>query len=130
MRLNTRFEPKRLEEGHAIMCGMSRALGIHRPRTKYLDVAKANMAYVKQRRHNRKQTKKLIRRQLCLLGKILQEIRRMQREHYDEENRNPLHLLRHPCGEPGGTSRQSARETASCITGHHTFSYSFFAWGL
>ena len=43
------------------------------------------MAYVKQRRHNRKQTKKLIRRELCLLGKILQEIRRMQREHYDDK---------------------------------------------
>lgn len=74
-----------IEKAYAIMCGTSRALGIHRPRTKYLDVAKANMAYVKQRRHNRKQTKKLIRRELCLLGKILQEIRRMQREHYDDK---------------------------------------------
>lgn len=38
-----------IEKAYAIMCGMSRAPGIHRPRTKYLDVAKANMAYVKQR---------------------------------------------------------------------------------
>ena len=41
------------------------------------------MAYVKQRKHSHKQTRKLIRRQLDLLGKILKEIRRMQREHPD-----------------------------------------------
>lgn len=74
-----------IEKAYATMCEMSRALGIHRPRTKYLDVAEANMAYVKQRRHNHKQTRKLIRRELALLGKVLQEIRRLQREHHGDK---------------------------------------------
>lgn len=74
-----------IEKSYATMCKMSKALGIHRPRTKYLDVAQANMAYVKQRRHKHKQTRRLIRRELALLGKILQEIRRLQREHHGDK---------------------------------------------
>jgi hypothetical protein len=74
-----------IEKSYHTMCEISKALGIHRPRTKYLDVSSANMAYVKQRRHSHTQTRKLIRRELNLLGKILEEIRRMQREHEDSE---------------------------------------------
>ena len=59
--------------------------GIHRPRTKYLDVEKANLTYVKQRKHNKSQQRKITRRLLKLLGKILQEIRKIGREHESEE---------------------------------------------
>ena len=38
-----------IEKSYSMMCAMSQRLGIHRPRTKYLDVEKANMGYVKQR---------------------------------------------------------------------------------
>ena len=68
------------------MCGMSRRLGIHRPRTKYLDVRKANLTYRKQRKRTRVQTRKITRRLLGLLGKILREIRRMERENAAVEN--------------------------------------------
>lgn len=55
-------------------------LGIHHMRTKYLDVSRDNMAYVKQRRHTQKRTRKMIRRLLDLLGKILAELRKLDRE--------------------------------------------------
>ena len=54
-------------------------MNIHRPRTKYLDVEKANMGYVKQRKHNKGQTKKMLRRLLALLEKILKEVRKVER---------------------------------------------------
>ncbi len=69
-----------IEKVYPMMCGASRELGIHRMRTKYLDVSRGNMAYVKQRRHTQKQTRKIIRRLLDLLGKILAELRRLDRE--------------------------------------------------
>ena len=74
-----------IEKSYSMMCTMSLHLGIHRPRTKYLDVEKANMGYVKQRKHGKSQQRKLIRRLIHLLGKILGEIRKMMREHEDEE---------------------------------------------
>ena len=73
-----------IEKSYSMMCAISRHLGIHRPRTKYLDVEKANMGYVKQRKHSKSQQRKLIRRQIKLLAKILEEIRKMMREHDDE----------------------------------------------
>ena len=63
-----------------MMCGASRELGVRRMRTKYLDVSRDNMAYVKQRRHTQKRTRRMIRRLLELLGKILAELRRLDRE--------------------------------------------------
>ena len=63
-----------------------RRLGIHRPRTKYLDVRKANLTYRKQRKRTKVQTRKITRRLLGLLGKILREIRRMERENAAVEN--------------------------------------------
>ena len=72
-----------IEKSYGIMCEESKRVGIHRPKTKYLDVEKANMGYVKQRKHSKSQTRKLLRRLLNLLGKILQEIRRIEREHSD-----------------------------------------------
>ena len=68
-----------------MMCDACLRLGIHRPRTKYLDVEKANMGYVKQRKHKKSQQRRIIRRLLNLLGKILKEIRRMMREHNEQE---------------------------------------------
>ena len=68
------------------MCGMSRRLGIHRPRTKYLDVRKANLTYRKQRKRTKAQTRKITRRLLGLLGKILREIRRIERGNEAVEN--------------------------------------------
>ena len=77
-------DPKLLSEGiekaYVIMCALSAKLNLHRPRTKYLDVEKANLSYRKQRRHTQVQTRKLTRRLLNLLGKILKERRRMERE--------------------------------------------------
>ena len=64
-----------IEKSYATICELSSRLGIHRPRTKSLDVQKANLTYRKQRKHNRSQTRKITRRQLDLLGKILKEIR-------------------------------------------------------
>ena len=65
---------------------MSGRLGIHRPRTKFLDVQKANLTYRKHRNHSRSQTRKITRRLLDLLGKILKEIREIVRDHENAEN--------------------------------------------
>ena len=70
-----------VEKGYDLMCESSRKLGIHRPRTKFLDVEKANLAYRKQRKHTKGQTRKMTRRLLVLLGKILREMQKMEREH-------------------------------------------------
>ena len=65
---------------------LSRRLGIHHNRTKFLDVQKANLTYGKQRRHNRGQTRKITHRLLDLLGKILKEIREIERDYENAEN--------------------------------------------
>ena len=70
----------------ATMCELSSRLGIHRPRTKFLDVQKANLTYRKQRKHSRSQTRKITRRLLDLLGKILKEIREIERGNENAEN--------------------------------------------
>ena len=70
-----------VEKGYELMCEASQRLGIHRPRTKYLDVEKANLTYRKQRKHTKGQTRKITRRLLDLLGKILRETRKIEREH-------------------------------------------------
>ena len=75
-----------IEKSYATMCELSSRLGIHRPRTKSLDVQKANLTYRKQRKHNRSQTRKITRRQLDQLGKILKEIREIERGHENAEN--------------------------------------------
>ena len=68
-----------------MMCGICKSLAECRMRTKYNDVAKANMAYVKQRKHNNRQTLKIIRRLLSLECKMLGEIRRQMRTHGDRK---------------------------------------------
>ena len=73
------------EKAYAVMCKASGRLGVHRPRTKYLDVERANMGYTKQRKHSRSQTRSIVRRLLQLLGKILKEIRKMERGHAEAE---------------------------------------------
>ena len=75
-----------IEKRYATMCELSSRLGIHRPRTKFLDVQKANLIYSKQRKHNRSQTRKITRRLLDLLSKILKEIREIVRDHENTEN--------------------------------------------
>ena len=42
-----------IEKSYATMCELSSRLVIHRPRTKFLDVQKANLTYRKQRKHSR-----------------------------------------------------------------------------
>lgn len=76
-----------IEKSYGIMCGLSRRLGVHRPRTKFIDVRKANLTYRKQRRRTKSQTRKMTRRLLELLGKILKEIRRLERENGNAESR-------------------------------------------
>ena len=73
------------EKAYSIMCSVSQRLGIHRPRTKYLDVEKANLAYVKQRKHSKSQQRRITRRLIRLLGKILAEIRKIGRDHNSED---------------------------------------------
>ena len=68
-----------VKKTYKIMCEVSGRMGVHRPRTKYLDVEKACLSYRKQRKHSNTQTRKMTRRLLNLLGKILKEIRRMER---------------------------------------------------
>ena len=58
----------------------------HRPRTKFIDVQKANLRYRNQRKHSRNQTRKITRSLLDLLGKILKEIREIERGHENAEN--------------------------------------------
>ena len=83
-------DPKLLWEGiektYKIMCELSRRLNLHRPRTKYIDVQKANLTYRKQRKHTKSQNRKMTRRLLELLGKILKEIRKLERENDGAEN--------------------------------------------
>jgi hypothetical protein len=74
------------EKAYSIMCAVCQRLGIHRPRTKFLDVEKANLAYVKQRKHSKSQQRKIIRRLIRLLGKILQEIRKTCRDYDNMED--------------------------------------------
>ena len=77
-------DPKLLWEGiekaYRIMCGLSEGLHVHRPRTKYLDVGKANLAYRKRRSRTKTLTRKMARRLISLLWKILEEIRRIGME--------------------------------------------------
>ena len=68
------------------MCELSSRRGIHRPRTKFLDVQKANLTYRKQRKNSMSQTRKITRRLLDLLGKILKEIREIERGNGNAEN--------------------------------------------
>ena len=75
-----------IEKSYATMCELSGRLRIHRPRTKFLDVQKADLTYRKQRKHSRSQTRKITRRLLDLLGKILKEIREIERSHENAEN--------------------------------------------
>ena len=73
------------EKSYSIMCMVCQRLGIHRPRTKYLDVEKANLTYVKQRKHSKSQQRKITRRLIKLLGKILAGTRKVCREHESED---------------------------------------------
>ena len=74
------------EKDYSIMCAVCQRLGIHRPRTKYLDVEKENMTYVKQPKHSKSQKRKSIRRLIRLLGKVIVEIRKLCREHDGRED--------------------------------------------
>jgi hypothetical protein len=75
-----------IEKAYKIMCELSRRLNLHRPRTKFIDVQKANLTYRKQRKHTKSQNRKMTRRLLELLGKILREIRRAERENNGVDN--------------------------------------------
>lgn len=74
-----------IEKSYAMMCELNSRLGIHHPWTKFLDVQKANLTYRKQREHSRSQTRKITHRLLDLLGKILKEIREIERDYENAE---------------------------------------------
>ena len=59
---------------------------IHRPQTKFLDMQESNLTRRKQRKHCWSQTRKITRRLLDPLGKILKEIREIERGHENAEN--------------------------------------------
>lgn len=69
-----------IEKAYVVMCTLSARLNVHRVKTKYVDVEKANLSYRKQRRHTKVQTRKQTRRPLNLFGKILKETRRLESE--------------------------------------------------
>lgn len=75
-----------VEKSYATMCELSSRLGIHRHRTKFLDVQKANLTCRKQRKHSRSQARKITRRLIDLLGRILKEIREIERGHENAED--------------------------------------------
>ena len=83
-------DPKLLWEGiektYDTMCTMCKALGILRPRTKYLEVEKAYLTYRKTRKRNQKKIVRMTRRLLNLLGKLLANVRKIQRKHVDVDN--------------------------------------------
>jgi hypothetical protein len=83
-------DPKLLWEGieksYETMCELSARLGIRRPRTKFLDVQKADLSYRKQRKHSKSQTRKMTLRLLDLLGKMLKEIRELERTYEKAES--------------------------------------------
>ena len=64
------------EKAYSIMCTVCQRLGIHRPRTKYLDVEKGNLTYVKQRKHNKSQQRKITRRLIKLRGRYCRKSER------------------------------------------------------
>ena len=70
-----------IEKAYAMMVSIAHQLGEHRMRTKYIDIAKDRLAYVKQRKHTKEDTRHITQRMLALLGKLLNEIRRQQRKH-------------------------------------------------
>lgn len=73
------------EKAYSIMCTICQRLGIHRPRTKFLDVEKANLTYAKQRKHSKSQQRRITRRLIKLLGKMLAETRKVIRENDGED---------------------------------------------
>lgn len=68
-----------IEKVYVTMCERSSRLGSHRPRTKFIDAQKANLAYKKQRKYKKSQTRKMTRRLLEILGKILKETREVEK---------------------------------------------------
>lgn len=74
-----------IEKAYKVTCFISEQLGEHRLKTKYRDIEKANLAYMKQRKHKKNQTRHMIMRLLKLLGKILAEFRRQTRSHPEME---------------------------------------------
>lgn len=75
-----KFLWKETEKAYGIMCAECKS-GSAPSETKFVDIEKATLAYRKQRRHTKVQTRKMTRRLLLLFRKILKEIRRMVREH-------------------------------------------------
>lgn len=64
---------------YGIMCEVAEELGVYRPRTKYHEVSKAVLGYMKQRKHKKAATRRIIRRELSLLNKILVEIEKLEK---------------------------------------------------
>jgi hypothetical protein len=119
-----------IEKTYSIMCRMSRSLNNPRPRTKYLDVRKSTMGYRKQRKHTKGQTRKMQRRLLDLLGKILKEIRKIER-HNDkagnlltEREKNDIEIITRMYRQQkshfqSGDSRESIRNRIVSISKPH-----------
>lgn len=109
-----KFLWEEIENAYEIMYTLRAELNVHRPRTKYVDVEKANLSYRKPRRYTKIQTRKLTRRLLNLMGKILKQTRRLDRENTG----------RRACRQSGRVTLKSSRgctasrRTTSKITTH------------
>ena len=66
---------------HDLLSSESRLLSERVPRSKYNDVAKARLAYAKQRKHSCKFTRKLKRRLLKLLSKLISQWDYLRRQY-------------------------------------------------
>ena len=66
---------------HDLLSSESRLLSERVPRSKYNDVAKARLAYAKQRKHSCKSTRKLKRRLLKLLSKLISQWDYLRRQY-------------------------------------------------
>lgn len=66
---------------HGLLHKTCRAQGERLPRSKYSDVAKARLAYAKQRKPKKSATRKMQRRLLALLGKLIEQWNRVCRQY-------------------------------------------------
>lgn len=93
---------------YKMMCGISSQLGEHRLRTKYNDIEKANLAYRKQRRHERSEERNQERTgqsESHSHGGLIRHsegtLRIAKDSCEDKIDRNHADLLRYPHGECG-----------------------------
>ena len=129
-------DPKLLWEGieksYETMCELSKSLGTHRPRTKFIDVQKANLTQGEWDTDIVREARKAVQRgeegkRHCQKGTCPGEgdsdgglVRHTERalrpkagQGPDEADGNPVHVLRHSHGKRGAAGRQNRAESTA-----------------